>query len=332
MKQSYCTMKATVYAIASLAICYFYPSISVAQDPSGYPAVARWTLNDSLTDGVEDTSVNGIYLGEAVTPASATTDTPANPDSGKAIELSGGYLWQGGGNAQFATFLTADQPGMGCNGNSNCHYDGSTRSRSISMWMKFTDENINSLNMGEYWTAFFHGAVGSQYPNRPACQMSSTVPEPDGLSECRDFAVMVVREANNGADRVAHIKLGSTQGGGYLFSSGDECDVATGDWVHVVAIYSEDAYGLGLGYNVRLFVNGSSCGTGLIPRPYTDVTASKAHWFVSAQLDLDQQYAYQSAEVLSSGHRVAGKIDDVRFYDRVLSPAAITWLKNNSGK
>lgn len=93
-----------------------------------------------------------------------------------------------------------------------------------------------------------------------------------------------------------------------------------------------DAYASGFGFNVTLFLNGQMCGRGLIPKPYTDVGASMAHWFVSEELISPPAAETYSAGDFSGDHRFIGWIDDIRVYDQVLGTPAVTWLKNNSGR
>lgn len=313
-------------------------------DPPGNDSIAKWKLNDNLWDGVDDSSTNGIFIGEAVPGLSASSDTPANPDSGASILLTGGYVWQGSGYAQFATFFspTSEEHIRPDYSYSYSSYSGS---ETISLWLKIPETAsqlpagqqglplFSGLPAGEHWTAFYHGAARNSANGLCTFVEGSDPTYPDAAQHgaCRDFAIMVERASNDtSSNPIGYIRVGSPQGGGYLFQSGScNPDVVNGAWTHVVAVYSADAYAHGFGFNVTLFVNGSMCGRGLIPKPYTDVTASKAHWFVSEELLPSSET--NSSGTLSGLHHLIGWVDDVRIYGQVIGQPAVNWLKNNSG-
>lgn len=339
-------------AAALVAVCvltFGAPATTQAQaldDPQGYAAVAKWKLNDSFSDGITDSSNSGGFTGYVVTPVVSSSDTPANPDSGMSAFLYGGYISQGGGpKATFFAPTSSEAVSMGY----APQYDAYSGSETVSLWIKIPNVNddfpegyrdqglplFKNLPVGQHWTAFYHGA--SRYGSTDCTTVSSsssTYPDANVHGNCRNFAVMVEHVGNDvNGNPVGHIRVGGTQGGAFLFSdeaqSGCTLDVADNQWNHVVAVYSADAYANGFGFNVTLFINGELCYRGLIPKPYTDVSAGYAHWMFSEELVPENIY---SAGVYSGSHHLVGWVDDVRVYSQVLGQPAVTWLKNNSGR
>lgn len=330
----------------------------MAQDPSGFTSVAKWTLNDTplSTTVVNEYAANfdgviTVGASSGVVDATRTaSDTPGGSSgAGAAISFVGGMNTSDGNQTHNSVIEPAsgmdasfiDKDGSTGSGQNGVNYDFYEGSRTVSAWVKFGSDD---LAVGESRVVFYHGHPVYNWPGIDRiCQLNDSVQTdlPGTVvtaHACRGFALGVYRASST----AAHFYFGNTNGdfsnhnAAFLLQTGSYgCDANllnstnVGRWHHVVGVFSLDQMSEGE-ESTHIYIDGVKCGSGKIAHPYTDVTPNSSTFRIGSGADiLDNSDPDQH---IFSINPFDGMIDDVRVYKRVLGLPAVIWLFNNSGR
>lgn len=304
------------------------PWAALADDPPSFTSVVRWDFNDSPDDGVLDNSGGGRDGTTSGTVGHSSAVTPKG--TGYSLQFDGSsFVASQAGEGDFFDSAVDVKSHVDY---STSYYVADSDSRSVSLWVR-----VAASDLTEDKTLFYHGAGPGGYFT---CGVDTGQP-----SACRGFAVMVKREVS-GEDVNGWVMVGSPDGNPTVLTESSKIsgctinvNVADNQWHHIVAIYSADLTNLGASYNTITYVDGVKCGHGLIPQPYTDVGGPEndtgnsqqntSLWYFAARQQSNGS-RYGSGGIASGG-RLKGYLDEVRVYEHVLTGAAVTWLKNNTG-